>query len=288
MTRIIESLPAIPSRRPEAHKGDFGRVLVVAGSRGMAGAAVLSGRACLRGGAGLVTVATPASQQPIVACGSPCYMTIPLAEDGDGRLTGHAVETLLAEAKARDVVVLGPGCGQSSALALLAQGLLNDFSGAIVLDADAINVLSPRVLAAKGPASRVVITPHPGEFARLTGSTIASVQSDRETAAVNLARETGVVVLLKGRGTVVTDGDRLRINQTGNPGMGTGGSGDVLSGLLGALLGQGMPVFEAAVLAAHLHGLAGDIAAEDFTQTGLIATDLVDYLPAAFARHARC
>lgn len=288
MTRPVETLPAIPARRPEAHKGDFGRVLVIAGSRGMAGAAVLSGRACLRGGAGLVTVATPASQQLIVACGSPCYMTIPLAEDGDGRLANDAVGPLLAEAGARDVVVVGPGCGQSAALASLAEGLLAGFSGALVLDADAINVLSPRALAAKRPAKGVVITPHPGEFARLTGSTIARVQAERETVAARLARETGVVVLLKGHGTVVTDGDRLRINQTGNPGMGTGGSGDVLSGLLGALLGQDMHAFEAATLAAHLHGLAGDIAAQDFTQPGLIASDLVDYLPAALARHARC
>lgn len=254
----------------------------------MAGAAVLAGRACLRGGAGLVTVATPASQQPIVACGSPCYMTIPLAEDGDGRLAEAAVEPLLAEADARDVVVAGPGCGQTASLALLAERLLLRYSGVLVLDADAINVLSPRALAARDPAGGVVITPHPGEFARLTGSTIPQVQAERETVASNLARETGAVVLLKGRGTVVTDGNRIRVNQTGNPGMATGGSGDVLSGLLGALLGQGMAVFEAAVLAAHLHGLAGDIAAEDFTQAGLIATDLVDYLPAAFARHARC
>lgn len=284
----MDSVPSLPVRRPEAHKGDFGRVLVVAGSRGMAGAAVLAGRACLRGGAGLVTVATPGSQQLVVACGSPCYMTLALPEDSEGRLAEAGVEPLLTQALARDVVVAGPGCGPTMALAALAERLLTLHPGALVLDADAINVLTPGALASRGGKGGVVITPHPGEFARLTGQPVSRVLEERETLAVNLARETGAVVLLKGMGTVVTDGKQVRVNKTGNPGMATGGSGDVLSGLLGALLGQGMGALDAAVLAAHLHGLAGDIAAEDFTQAGMVASDLADYLPAAMARHARC
>lgn len=284
----IHSVGQLPERQPDAHKGDCGRVLIVAGSMGMSGAAVLSGKACLRGGAGLVTVATPRSQQPIVACGSPCYMTIPLAEDTRGQLADSAVDRVLEEAASRDVVVIGPGCGKPEPLKDLVCGLLASFQGALVVDADALNVLTPELLATHHASAKVVITPHPGEFARLTGTTIATVQSHREELAVRLAQATGVVVVLKGHGTIVTDGTRVYVNTTGNPGMATGGSGDVLSGFLGALLAQGMPVFDASTTGAYIHGMAGDIAAHDFTRMGLIASDLVDYLPAACARHSSC
>ncbi|MBM4096972.1 MAG: NAD(P)H-hydrate dehydratase [Planctomycetes bacterium] len=288
MNDSAPSLPRLPSRGADSHKGDFGKVLIVAGSRGMAGAAVLAGRACLRGGAGLVTVATPASQQVVVACGSPCYMTIAAAEDSEGRIHPSAVSALAEEAMRRGVVVLGPGCGPVPALASLVERLIREHPGNLVLDADALNVITPAVLASRKSGGGTVITPHPGEFARLAGEEISRVQADRQSMATRLARETGAVVLLKGRGTVVADAARVFINATGNPGMATGGSGDVLSGFLGALLGQGMAPYEAAVLGAHLHGLAGDIASVDFTQPGMIASDLVDYLPAAMARHARC
>jgi NAD(P)H-hydrate epimerase len=284
----IQSVGQLPERQPDAHKGICGRVLIVAGSLGMAGAAVLAGRACLRGGAGLVTVATPRSQQPIVACGSPCYMTIPLDENDQGQLSQTAVDRVAIEASSRDVVVVGPGCGKSPSLQHLVCNLLVNHSGALVLDADALNVLTPELLSSHHSSSRIVITPHPGEFARLTGTDIPTVQANREELAIRLARQTGVVVLLKGHGTIVTDGNSVYVNTTGNPGMATGGSGDVLSGFLGALLAQGMPALDAAILGAFLHGLAGDIAANDFTQMGLIASDLVDYLPAACARHSAC
>ena len=284
----LDSVGQLPERQPDAHKGNCGRVLIVAGSMGMAGAAVLSGRACLRGGAGLVTVATPKSQQLIVACGSPCYMTTPLDEDDQGQLNQKAADRVALEASSRNVVVVGPGCGKPPSLKHLVCNLLATHSGALVIDADALNVLTPDLLGTHHASSRVVITPHPGEFARLTGTDIPTVQANREELAIRLARQTGVVVLLKGHKTIVTDGSSIYVNTTGNPGMATGGSGDVLSGFLGALLAQGIPALDAAILGAFLHGLAGDIAAKDFTQMGLIASDLVDYLPAACARHSAC
>jgi NAD(P)H-hydrate epimerase len=283
---VVSDLPALPPRAPDSHKGDFGRVLIVAGSRGMSGAAVLCATAALRGGAGLVRVATPADILPIVAAGNPCYMTAPLPGDDQGRLAAGADAELLRLAAASDVIAAGPGLGHTPAVGAAVRGLLAGAPGPLVLDADALNVLAGQTDVLRGRAVPPVLTPHPGEFGRLLGRKVSGDPAERRELAVRFAAEHGVVLLLKGHGTVVTDGRRVYVNTTGNPGMATGGSGDVLTGLIAALLGQHLEPFAAAQLGAHLHGLAGDLARDDLGEPSLIATDLLAYLPRALRRHA--
>ena len=284
--QLVTEVPRLPPRPADSNKGNFGRILVVAGSRGMSGAAVLCGTAALRGGAGLVRVATPAGCQPLVAGGNPCYMTAPLPEDGEGRVASAAADELVNLAGASTVAAVGPGLGRSTAVGDVLLALLARTTVALVLDADALNALAGRTADLRLHHGPIVITPHPGEFARLLGSEIAAVQADREQLAARFALAHGAVVVLKGHGTVVTDGHRLAVNATGNPGMATGGTGDVLAGLLAALLGQGLEPFAAARLAVHIHGLAGDLARDDVGEPPLIATDVIDYLPRAFRAHA--
>jgi NAD(P)H-hydrate epimerase len=280
----ITELPPLPARPDDAHKGTFGRVLIVAGSRGMSGAASLAGLGALRGGAGLVYVAAPAGIVPIIAAVEPSYLTIPLPENAAGRLSDDASDTLESLAANQSAIAIGPGWGQSDELTELACRLYTTVECPMVVDADALNALAkhPDVLSS-APVARI-LTPHPGEFARLVDSDIATIQTNREELAAEFARNHGVVLLLKGRGTVITDGHQLAINDTGNSGMATGGAGDVLTGLIAALLAQGMAAFEAAQLGAHLHGIAGDLAADDLSQPGLIASDLPHYLALAWKR----
>jgi NAD(P)H-hydrate epimerase len=280
----ITNLPELPARPDDAHKGTFGRVLIAAGSRGMSGAASLAGLGALRGGAGLVYVATPAGIVPIVAAVEPSYLTIPLPEDAAGRLSGDAGNTLESLAANQSAIAIGPGWGQSDELTELACRLFTNIDRPMVIDADALNALAKHPDVLSSAKAERILTPHPGEFARLVGSDIATIQANRENTAAQFARDHGVVLLLKGSGTVITDGHRLAINDTGNCGMATGGAGDVLTGLIAALLAQGMSAFEAAQLGAHLHGIAGDLAADDLSQPGLIASDLPHYLALAWKR----
>jgi ADP-dependent NAD(P)H-hydrate dehydratase len=273
------AVPTLPPRAPDSHKGDFGRVLLVAGSRGMSGAAVLCGTAALRGGAGLVRVAVAADILPIVAGGNPCYMTAPLPCDDQGRLAAGADAEVLR--LAADVVAAGPGLGQSPAVAAVVRALLGRFAGPLVLDADALNVLAGQTEALRGRAVPPVLTPHPGEFARLLGRKVSADPDERRDLATRFAADHGVILVLKGHGTVVTDGRRVYVNTTGNPGMATGGSGDVLTGLIAALLGQRLDPFAAAQLGVHVHGRAGDLARDELGEVSLIATDLIAYLPRA-------
>jgi NAD(P)H-hydrate epimerase len=281
---VITDVPRLPPRPADAHKGTFGKVLVVAGSTGMSGAAVLCGSAALRGGAGLVQVAVPEPVAAVVAAANPCYMTAWLPADGTGRLASAALPALLELAGQASAVVAGPGLGNTPDVATLVQGLIPEAKVPLVLDADALNVLGSDPAVLRQRAAPLVLTPHPGEFARLTGTDTPSVQASRQDRAVRFALQHGVVVVLKGAATVVTDGRRVYVNTTGNPGMATGGSGDVLTGLLGALLAQGMEAFLAAVLGVYAHGLAGDLARDRLGEVSLIATDIVDCLPAAFRR----
>lgn len=283
--RLIFEIPSLPPRSADANKGTFGRVLVVAGSRGMSGAAILCGTAALRGGAGLVRIATPASVQPIVAAGNPCYMTAPLPEDTEGILAPEAAEKLIALAGSSSVAAIGPGLSRSAALPDLLLSFLAQTTVPLVLDADALNALAGRTADLRLHHGPVVITPHPGEFARLLNCDIPTVQADRQMLAASFAATHGAIVVLKGHDTIVTDGQRLAVNATGNPGMATGGTGDVLTGLLAALLAQGLEPFAAARLAVHLHGLAGDLARDNLGEVSLIASDLLDYLPYAFLAH---
>jgi NAD(P)H-hydrate epimerase len=285
-TETVTSVPRLPARPADAHKGTFGTALVVAGSVGMSGAAVLAGTGALRGGAGLVRVATPEPVCGVVAGGNPCYMTVPLPADGQGRTARAALPLLLEQAAAVTAVAVGPGLGHTDETAEVVRGLVTGVSLPLLLDADALNVLGPHPAVLRQRAGPTVLTPHPGEFARLTDQATAGVQADRVAQADAFTREFGVVLVLKGAGTVVADGARVYVNTTGNPGMATGGAGDVLSGLLAALLAQRMEPFAAAVLAVYLHGLAGDLARTALGGPALIATDLLAHLPAAFGRHA--
>ncbi len=268
----VTTLPKLPPRALDSHKGDYGRVLVVAGSAGMSGAAVLTGSAALRGGAGLVTVACPVDIQPIVAAGNPCYTTF-----------GFLMPDDLAEPVAAcDVFAIGPGLGRRAGAVDLVHRLLErNPSKPTVIDADGLNNLPTNRFALSRRPAPLVLTPHPGEFATLTGKSTAEIQAHREPLAIAFARTMNAVLLLKGHRTIVTDGDRVFTNATGNPGMATGGCGDVLTGALAALLAR-MPAFDAACLAAHVHGRAGDLAAARLGQTALIASDLLDSLGPAF------
>jgi NAD(P)H-hydrate epimerase len=261
-------------------------VLVIAGSRGMSGAAVLCGSAALRAGAGLVRVAVPQEILPIVAAGNSCIMTAPMPQDDQGRFSAGAESELIALAQAGDVVALGPGLGRTQELTSLVKGLIQRVTQPLVLDADGLNAVAGAADVLSNRAGSTIITPHPGEFARLLQTETAKVQANRRDLALQFAGKHKLILVLKGHATIVTDGQRLYENTTGNPGMATAGSGDVLTGTVAALLGQGLEPFDAAQLGVYIHGLAGDLARDERGQVGLIAADLLDYLPRAIRRFA--
>lgn len=283
-TLDIIDLPELPARPADSHKGDFGRVLVVAGSRGMSGAAVLCGVAALRGGAGLVRVAVPSTIVPLVAPANPCLMTAPLPDD-QGHLALAALSPLQELAAQSTVLAVGPGLSRSHDLDRLLPALVEEVKAPMVLDADGLNAFLPDVSRLGRHAGPLVITPHPGEFARLLDLSIDDIQANRRDFAAGFAQKYRVVVVLKGHETIVTDGAHTYINNTGNPGMATAGAGDVLTGLLAALIGQGLAPFAAAQLAVCLHGVAGDLARDRLGEHCLIATDIIKFLPRAFRRY---
>ncbi len=279
------SLPAdlsrLPARENESHKGDYGRLLLIGGSQGMAGSIALSGMAALRSGAGLVTIATPEICQPTVAGYEPSYMTKALSHGESGEVDEDAqrqVESLLENANA---LACGPGLGRGPGPERFVNWLQTTARQPLVLDADALFALSDQPNALQQAAGPRVLTPHMGEFSRLVGKKVEA--SLAEPSAREFARQHGVVLVLKGHRTLITDGERVARNTTGNPGMATGGTGDVLTGVLAALLGQGMSPWDAARLGVFVHGRAGDLAAERLGQVSLTARDVVDALPPAFA-----
>ncbi|NLE37774.1 MAG: NAD(P)H-hydrate dehydratase [Pirellulaceae bacterium] len=274
------TLPRLPRRERDAHKGRFGLALIVGGSRGMSGAVSLAGMAALRGGAGLVRLAVPDVCLDVVAAHEPSYMTVALPSNAAGQIDGDAtalIEPWIASATA---VAVGPGLGRGEQLDVLVARLYQTVALPMVFDADALNGLATRPDVLATHAGPRVLTPHPGEFARLTGGQVMPLES-RNEAAVELARRCGAVVVLKGHHTCITDGTRTFLNATGNPGMATGGSGDVLTGLITALLCQGLEPLAAARLAVHLHGAAGDRAAQSLGEVSMIASDLIRFLPEA-------
>jgi NAD(P)H-hydrate epimerase len=291
MQRITD-IPKLSPRRPDANKGDFGRILIVGGSRNMVGAPALAANAALRSGAGLVTVAVPRSIQQTVISLVPCATSIGLDEDGDGLISDKALDRLvegIVTQRKFDVVAVGPGLGKAAGMVSLIREI-NRNQIPNVLDADALNILAGTdwhgILG--GPC---VITPHPGEMARLLRLTVPEIQSDREGRAKEAVERMGTTpagprptVLLKGQNTVVTDGGKMYRNTTGNPGMATGGSGDILTGVIAGLFGQGLLPFDAAVLGAYVHGLAGDLGVKQLGEISLIASDLLQFLPAAFSQ----
>jgi ADP-dependent NAD(P)H-hydrate dehydratase len=279
----VSEPPRLPPRPHDGHKGTFGTVLVVAGSRGMSGAAILAGRGALRSGAGLVRVACPADVQDVIATAYPGYTTHSIRQHADGSFADGAALELVSLARAASVIAIGPGLGRGATVVALVQSLLTELREIpIVLDADGLFAVSPFTDEYAKRKSPLILTPHPGEFARLTGAERPGSDDERLERANTFARQFRCVLLLKGAGTVVADETRCYRNSTGNPGMATGGSGDVLTGVIAGLVGMGMPAFEAAALGAYVHGRAGDLAASILGQTALTAADLLDYLPAAF------
>jgi len=277
-------LPRLPERAPESHKGNFGLALVVGGSRGMSGAVALAGVAALRGGAGLVRLAVPDVCLETVAGFEPSYMTVVLPSDPAGRISLSARQEIMKLAAAATVVACGPGLGRSPGLDALVSWLYTNLPVPMVVDADGLNALAARPDVLAQHAGPRILTPHPGEFARLLG-TRPQAPYQRERAAVDLALRCGVVLVLKTHRTLITDGQLRTVNTTGNPGMATGGSGDVLTGLITALACQKLSPLDAARLGVYLHGLAGDLAAARTGQESLIASDLVRFLPEAFKKY---
>ncbi|NOY41836.1 MAG: NAD(P)H-hydrate dehydratase [Planctomycetes bacterium] len=272
-------------RAATSHKGDYGRVLVVGGSLGMAGAPALAGMAALRSGAGLVTLAIPQCIQATVAGFEPSYMTLGLGSPEESCLGAEEAKTLIDLAAKMTAVALGPGLGVNPSTASLVQELYQQVELPMVVDADALNAIALDIARIKSAGGSRILTPHPGEFQRLSGKPIAGQPADRAAQAAELCRQdpTGqTIVVLKGHQTIVTDGQRYTVNSTGNPGMATGGTGDCLTGVITSFVAQGLSPWNAARLATHVHGLAGDLAAQKLGQVSLIASDLIKHLPVAF------
>ena len=263
-----------PVRNQESHKGTYGRILLICGAEGFTGAPSLAAKAALRTGAGLIFVGVPRTVYPIVASKLDAPMVFPLPEQG-GKLSREVLPILLEKLEQMDACLLGPGLGRSEDLDRLVPELIAHCRCPMVLDADGINAVAGHIDVLREAACPLILTPHEGEFRRLT----QEPERDRLSGAAALARKTGTVVLRKGHETIITDGTTHYVDRTGNAGMAVGGSGDVLAGILTALLGQKVPPLSAAATAAWLHGTAGDLAAADLGQYGMGPLDLVDRLP---------
>lgn len=275
-------------RSRTAHKGSCGHCLVIAGSCGKSGAAAMTANSAMRSGAGLVTLAVPCSLHPVVEIKTTEVMTVPLKESDSGSLNLESLEKIRMLLAERDVAAVGPGLGLNEETKTLVREIVTSAGVPLVLDADALNALAEDLSCLSASASpALVLTPHPGEMARLAGASIAVIESDRVEAAKSFAAAHNCCLLLKGAGTVIAAPDgRLAINGSGNPGMASGGMGDVLTGVITALLGQGYEPFAACCLGAFCHGLAADMAAAEKGELGLIATDVQEMLPYAFKRLA--
>ena len=274
-------LPRLKPRDPTAHKGDFGHALLVGGGPGMSGAITLSTLAALRCGAGLTTVAARSHTRQIVQSKTPCAMTMSLDELPQGYLAESAAKQILKKHSAGTVLGLGPGLGREASQDRMVVELFQKWPGTAVVDADALNAISdspPWWSSVQGPR---ILTPHPGEWARL--SNIQPNEPDKQQhAAIELAKRTGMVIVLKSHQTLITNGLNIYRNSTGNPSLAVGGSGDVLTGMIVAMVCQGLDAFNAAVLAVYLHGLAADLAHKQLGTPSTLGTDLIDFLPAAF------
>jgi hydroxyethylthiazole kinase-like uncharacterized protein yjeF len=293
--RPITDIPGLPRRAETTHKAQVGRIAIIAGSRGMSGAACLAALGALRGGAGLVRVLTPASVQPIVAASDPCLMSVPLPETDGGHIAREAW-SLIAEGWLgwTDIVAIGPGLGQSEDGTCLVSEVIRSFEGPLVVDADGLNNVanagSDLWSARKSHAT--ILTPHPGELNRLlAGAGLDKLTGDddqaRLAAAHAYSRATCTTLVLKGHRTVVCTPDQAYVNTTGNPGMATGGMGDVLTGFIAALLGQGLSPFDAARLGVYCHGLAADRCADRIGPIGYLARDVAEAIPATLAKASK-
>jgi len=266
-------LSILPDRKAEAHKGDFGKILLLCGSKGYTGAAYFAAMGALRSGAGLVFLGVPESIYVIEAVKLNEAIVFSLPDEA-GKLSADAIPEILERLPKMDAVLVGPGLGQSEGVLQAVKAVLENAQCPVVLDADGINLIAAHKDIVRGRTAPTILTPHGGEFARLGGNV-----QERAVAAEAMAKDLGCVMLLKGHHTVITDGVTTYINPTGNPGMAVGGSGDVLSGIITALLGQGIAPLEAAACGAWLHGAAGDICADEIGQYGMLPTDMLHVLP---------
>jgi len=267
-------LNILPDRKPDSHKGDYGKILLLCGSVGYTGAAALAAMGALRSGAGLVFVGVPESIYAIEAVKLTEAIVFPLPDEG-GMLSEKAIPAIRKRLKSMDAMLIGPGLGISPGTMAVLEMVLREFEGPIVVDADGISILSINPQWLKERAFPTILTPHDGEFRRLG----IAVAEERLAGAMVAARELGCIMVRKGHETVITDGKEYYVNPTGNPGMAVGGSGDVLAGILTGLLGQGITPLQASACAAYLHGAAGDRCAEKMGQYGMLPTDMVQELP---------
>lgn len=276
--RLVSS--TMPARRPDAHKGDFGFALSVCGSRNMPGAAILAARTAAESGAGLVGAAFPDGAYNALTAQLCEPVFIPCEGAEDGGFSGNAVQALSARLPSASAVLFGCGVGRGAGAAEVLRFLIKNVYQPLIIDADGINLLSENIDLLKERPAPTLLTPHPGEMSRLTGLTAAEINADRVSAARKFAEKYGVDLLLKGRGTLIAGPEgRVFLNPTGNPGMATGGSGDMLSGLILSLTAQGVPLFRAAVCGAYIHGAAGDLAAEKYSEMGVTPTRMLEALP---------
>lgn len=274
-----------PPRKAASHKGDFGKIFILAGSRDFSGAPYLTSMAALRAGAGLITLGVSEYLYPIMAYKLTEVMVRQFPGLKDGALGYRSESGILSFLKTQDVLAIGPGLGTHSETRGLVRRVVLSWSGPKVIDADGLNALKGNVSLLKNLGPNTIITPHPGEAARLFGAAVPADDSGRKEFALDKADQYGTVVVLKGHHTVVASPGRdAYINRTGNPGLATGGSGDVLTGIIAAFLGRGLEPFRAAQCAVFIHGLAGDLAVKKFGEESLAPTDVLDFLPAAFKK----
>lgn len=285
MTIAQEFRKIFGKRKKDSHKGDYGKIFILAGSRGFTGAAFLAGMGASRAGAGLVTVGVPESVYTIIARRSAELMVRPFPSTKNGSLSLKGRGSILKFLGTQDVFALGPGLSQDKETQKLIRALVLASRSPIVLDADGLNAFKGKPALFRRVSRDVVLTPHPGEFVRIFGGRRPQGDSERKKRAEKAAKLSGAHVVLKGRHTVVASPNgKTCVNRTGNPGMATGGIGDVLTGIVAAFLGRGLTAFDAARMGVFIHGVAGDLAVKDVGEDSLIATDLLNALPRAFRK----
>lgn len=272
----------LPKRPDDANKGTMGTLLNISGSYAMAGACTLSSLSALKSGVGLLKVALPKSIYPIVASSVYEAVFLPVCDSDSGTVDNNSLDFLLDNAKKSSAVLLGCGLKLCDETIEFVRDFVTACVTPMLIDADGINALSLNINVLSEKNSPVVLTPHPKEMSRLTGLSVEYIQSNREKVATDFAKKYGVVLVLKGKDTIVTDGNRIFINPTGNSGMAKGGSGDVLSGIISSLMAQGISVFEASCIGVYIHGLSGDYAAKELSKTSMLPRDIIEFLPKAF------
>ena len=291
-----KKLPKLNLRKSNSHKGSYGRVLVLAGSPGLTGAAYLCSKAALRSGSGIVTLGVPESLNSVMESKLTCVMTHPLPETKASTLSNKGKKEIMKLCESHDVVALGPGLSQQPETRELILWLIQNIDRNMVIDADGLNALSDKVNVLHKIKRHAVLTPHPGEMSRLTGlGSAKNVQKERLNTASQFIQsiqkksnnEGKLTLVLKGDKTIVADSRKVYVNRTGNPGMATAGTGDVLTGIIASLIGQGYDVFDASQLGVYIHGLAGDIAAKKKGEHSMIASDIIECLPDAFIKYRK-